>query len=62
VARAIKEIILGMKSGAQPDVKEEPSQKIRAERVMEKFNLARKAKTGKDPGKKSFRVFLLQWH
>jgi tetratricopeptide (TPR) repeat protein len=47
VARAIKEIILGMKSDTQPAVKEEPRQKIQAERVMEKFNLARKAKTGK---------------
>jgi tetratricopeptide (TPR) repeat protein len=46
VARAIKEIILGIKAGTQPAVKEESVRKVSAERVIEKFNHARKAKTG----------------
>jgi hypothetical protein len=59
VARAIKEIILGMKSGANPDVKEETGHKIQAERVMEKFNLARKSKTGKISWQKILSAFFI---
>jgi tetratricopeptide (TPR) repeat protein len=52
VAHAIKEIILGMKSGADKKPKEETVHKIQAERVMEKFNLAKKAKNGNKSGQK----------
>ena len=47
VAHAIREIILGMKAVARTPVKEEARQRIQAERVMEKFNLAKKAGNGK---------------
>jgi tetratricopeptide (TPR) repeat protein len=47
VAHAIKEIILGMRSGTQSTIKGENGHRIQAERVIEKFNFARKSKTGK---------------
>jgi tetratricopeptide (TPR) repeat protein len=46
VAHAIKEIILGMKAGTQPGIKEDAVHKIQPERVMERFNHVRKAKSG----------------
>jgi len=53
-AHAIKEIMLGIKSGAQPAVKEESELKIPAERVMGKSNLARTT----IPGRKTWQKIL----
>jgi tetratricopeptide (TPR) repeat protein len=46
VARAIKEIMLGMKSPDQTTKKEETAQKIQVKKVMEKFNLAKNTNSG----------------
>jgi len=59
VAHAIKEIILGIKAGAQQALKEEAGQKVSAERVMERFNLARKAKSGKTSWQKILSGFFI---
>ncbi len=59
VAHAIKEIILGMKTGAQQVVKEETVQKVHAERIVKQFKLAENAKTGKTIWQKIFSWFLV---
>jgi tetratricopeptide (TPR) repeat protein len=59
VAHAIKEIILGIKSNDQKGLREESGQQIRAERVMDKFNIVKKAKNGNKSWQRILSAFFL---